>query len=234
MNVAAAELATRRRASQTAEQQTVAIQDTQDNRTTAHGVQLDKRGKAIAMIEMAQLTTAECVAVLSVAKFEEDSNDDNLDLRMRDAMRTIAGNILGREAAMTSANAVLAAGNVEIENSKIDQVPWIKDIKKKFGGNREPYTPNQTIPGRQTPQPKQLQLETNQQGWMLKQNPQRENYRRHPPGKRNQQQSPYKVWYEDAEGHSMQPGEDETPNGGEKPEQDEGGRMRTSSTGVYK
>ena len=178
-------------------------------RLSAHGVQLDKRVKAIAMIEMARLTTAECVAVLSIAKFEENSDNDDLDLRMRDAMRTIAGNILGRQAAITPANAVLAAENVKIENSKIDQVPWIKD--KKFGGNREPYTPNQTIPGGQTPQPKQQkQLNANQQGWAQ---------RRHPPGNQNQHQSHYKIWYEDAEGQFTQPGEDEGHNDGEKPEQ---------------
>ena len=76
---------------------------------------------------MAQFTTAEGVTVLSVAKVKENSDDDDLDLRMRNAMRIIAGNILGREAAMTHANAVLAAENVEIKNSKIDQVPWIKE-----------------------------------------------------------------------------------------------------------
>ena len=37
-----------------------------------HGMKLDKREKAVAMVEMAQLSTVECVAVLSIAKFTEE------------------------------------------------------------------------------------------------------------------------------------------------------------------
>ena len=79
----------------------------------SHGVKLDKREKAIAMVEMAQLTTAECVAVLCIAKFEEGVDDSDLDLRMKEAMRTIASNIMGKESAPETANAVLA---LEYEN----------------------------------------------------------------------------------------------------------------------
>ena len=52
-------------------------------RLQSHGVKLDKREKAIAMVEMAQLTTAECVAVLSIAMFKEGIDDSDLDLRMK-------------------------------------------------------------------------------------------------------------------------------------------------------
>ena len=84
-----------------------------DQTATVHGVKLDKREKAIAMVEMAQLTTAECVAVLCIAKFEEGVDDSDLDLRMKEAMRTIASNIMGKESAPETANAVLA---LEYEN----------------------------------------------------------------------------------------------------------------------
>ena len=58
---------------------------------------LDKREKVVAMVEMAQLTTAECVAVLSIAKFEEMGEDDGLEDRMKQPMHSIFGNIMGKE-----------------------------------------------------------------------------------------------------------------------------------------
>ena len=72
------------------------------------------------MVEMALLTTAECVAVLSIARFEEKGNDSSLELRMR----TTAGNILGKESVPENTNTVLALEHQQANDPEPKQVYW--------------------------------------------------------------------------------------------------------------
>ena len=93
-----------------------------------HGVKLDKREKAVAMVEMAQLSSAECVAVLSIAKFQEKGDDDGLEEGMKEAMRSLVGNIMGKESALENSNTMLA---IEYEQSE-----EVEPEKEYWDGNR--------------------------------------------------------------------------------------------------
>ena len=95
----------------------------------SHGFEIHKREKAVAMVEMALLSTAECVAVLSIARFEERGDDSNLYERVKTAMRSSAGNILGKESApesknATTTNTVLVAEHQEVQPPETEEVYW--------------------------------------------------------------------------------------------------------------
>ena len=131
-----------------------------------HGVKLDKREKAIAMVEMAQLSTAECVAVLSIAKFEETGEDDGLEDRMKQAMRSTVGNIMGKETAQNTSTVLCTMQEEQPVMEEPEQVYW--DGNRWVGPARRPFPPSpRPFQGGQQPQPGQgpLNRQNDQRGY---------------------------------------------------------------------
>ena len=186
--------------------------------------------------------TAECVAVLSIAKFEEGFDNSDLDLRMEEAMRTIASNIMGKESAPETANVVLALECDQADDPEPDQVYW--GDNRLNGGARKPNPQNyQSFQGGQASRPHQQQLQQqpyrqynnhhNQPGWNnnhphknqqggwhdKNQRPQFPGGQGRFPGGQNQHyggpdrgRRPYNVWYEDGQGNMFAAGEDGAPD----------------------
>ena len=196
-----------------------------------HGVKLDKREKAVAMVEMAQLSTAECVAVLSVARFEDTGDDDGLEDRMKVAMRSIAGNIMGKETAPENTSTVLKVAEVKQPAPEgPDQVYW--DGNRWTGAARRPNPPtyrtfqgSQPTPPAQGPTPQRQNAYQNQPGWRNNNYPPQQNRggwrdnRNQRPARQDRFGRPYQVWYEDAQGAFFEEGEEGAPEVGEVPEE---------------
>ena len=202
-----------------------------------HGVKLDKREKAIAMVEMAQLSTAECVAVLSIARFQDTTDDDGLELRMKGAMRSIAGNILGKDSSPENSaapNTVLVIDQDHADEP--EQVLWESNRQwpPQRRQNQQMYKTIQGGQAQRAPQQNQQQYKQdgygpqNQPGWRRNnQNPNQGGWR-DTRGQRPQYpgqgfsgggRRPYQVWYEDTDGHFYVAGQEDAPENGEQPEQ---------------
>ena len=196
-----------------------------------HGVKLDKREKAVAMVEMAQLSSAECVAVLSIAKFQERGDDDGLEDRMKEAMRSVVGNIMGKESAPENTNTVLTVDHEQHEEQEPEKVYW--DGNRWNGRKANPPPNYKSFQAGQPPRPAGPQQQQyrqsgyqNQPGWRNSNQPYQQGGWRDNRGQRPQYQAqggyrrPYQVWYEDAQGNFFEAGEDGAPeDSGETPEQ---------------